>query len=797
MARERAPPGLGRSARLLRILTHSLVQLDDSGGDWGRTSAANLMRAIRALDDFPVVYEGSVHAAIDAWLISRLSVSDEGFSTGLQLAAEIGSDACIPARLARWLLHTNTNSDAWFRDWSPLSVSPEWYTEVAGDLLTPHICERFIRSVLGTFWTTYPDQFVDHIMRLAPGLSGAFLGAAEDLLGSSGNWNASVIARGCACDLDGFGAVALRASEQLDALDVSADDAEQLKVLNGEYDDDYEDFLSHANERANARLLLTTYVEAVRVRRGWKALEEHVQRAPFRQAWLEGASAARGVSEAEAFALMAAVKDTVDEAALWRLLADCWHPVLESMLMARVQQGLGDDVEIAALVCSVRHCPHGITSVVESLCDAHAWPRVLALAHNLSRAWILGETDRPALEAVAARLVSKLPAIVGAVADALFCLRGTRSKLAHESVALLHSLDVRTNHALLLAQAQLLADSAEDIAASIDILLSAPTVSPDVIERAVQAVGLAIETSRWPIVERSLKHRFADVRRAALEALAERTDGPLTPELLDLARDPGNRVRFALVAVLEARRYPEHVDTLVVLAADTWERVTRRYSEDSAEYPIARRAAKLLSEPSELPKPAYQVAARIAKETDDYIVRDYLLLALARNTSAAVQEELLVFVLKPDAPALSGPVARALMNASDSLSEAVVARITAEHLTHARPPVAVSLAVIVARRGASDHVMTVTRALAGDTQRRSLLVPLIFFAGQRNRGLLESLVALLPTSRALTVRRALEGAVQLPRDLIADFGDVHVIEEILQVPGLFVVPLAPAGTGAV
>ncbi|WAS91956.1 HEAT repeat domain-containing protein [Nannocystis punicea] len=769
------------SARALRLLADIMIGLDPDGSEL----AANLVRAIKRLDDFSWHPSAETQSALDTWLAERLRAGVVRFESHLRLAAEIGSGASVLAELARWLLHDVSDPDEIFGAWSPEPDEPEWYHRIAADPLTADVCRQFVRGVLPSAWAHYPHDFSRSIAKLAPDLAGAFLEAAAAIVDREERWNVTTIARGCLGDLDGFQGIALRAAKRFDALE-NADRATHLKILNGEYNEEHAEFLADSDVAGNADRIVSIYADGLRSARGWRALEGLASHAPLRRAWLAAVESQGQLLEAEALALVDAVWNTGDEAPFWRLATGRWHPSLEEKLVRRAQEGHSDEpVRVAAVGCLAKHLPRSIEPLVTTLCGARGWCRILELATDLGQARRVAGADEASLATAVERFSASLPQPLCPLAAALIEPPDTPPRLDGDALAVLNEVDASGNPALRLAQARLLAAASQDVAAHVDALLNAPGDDAGDITRTVHALKLAADQGHWSLVERSLEHRFADVRQAALEALSGRTSGPLPPKLLALAKDPGSRVRAALAELLRARPDPSHVEALLTLAEDTWSRFVQHYADEPAVYPIARVAAKTLSEPPELPQEVRKRVLRIANRTGDPVVCEELFLALIRNAGPAMPREALAFVLRLNPSASGDTIASALVRASDHVDEDLVSRITSEHLERCRPEIAAPLVVLAGRRGSREHVTALARSLAGSAQRRALFIPLLAAAGRRDPALLDRLAGLLPGDRASTVRGAVLDGRRMPRDVLNDLGDVPVVDEILRLPDMF------------
>src|SRR5690606_35540430 len=88
--------------------------------------------------------------AIDAWLDESLMDPGSRFAPLLELASEVGSDASIPSRVARWLLKGTQRGASFFtRNWQPPVFDDAWHDTVSASPIAAKVAARFIREELG------------------------------------------------------------------------------------------------------------------------------------------------------------------------------------------------------------------------------------------------------------------------------------------------------------------------------------------------------------------------------------------------------------------------------------------------------------------------------------------------------------------------------------------------------------------------------------------------------------------------------------------------------------------------
>jgi hypothetical protein len=342
--------------------------------------------------------------------------------------------------------------------------------------------------------------------------------------------------------------------------------------------------------------------------------------------------------------------------------------------------------------------------------------------------------------------------------------------------ALLLSLNADTNRPLKLAQAQALASCGIDvIEILIDLLKTSCDDSDEEISVAVDAVRLAIKQGAWSVVEEALLHRFADVRRCALDALAGRVNGPLPSNLLALAADKSNRVRKALLGVLQTRPYTEHFSVHIKLSMDTWSR--GGHDLDTADYPIARVAAECIRDSYPFIDSYTDTIIGIARTSADLRVGSALLAYLLRKGSLESKSKVVESALRGVTP-LHRIAADALAQETNHLSQSVVARISHKDLAQLPLSVAVPLSFVVGAVAKDESAIATARSLAVHTTRRALLVPLRFGVATRQTSLVVEIDKLLPPELVPSLPNTLLQGRALAWGALDGLGDIRVIATI-------------------
>jgi hypothetical protein len=525
-------------------------------------------------------------------------------------------------------------------------------------------------------------------------------------------------------------------------------------------------------------MLLKGYAKALRQRDGWSALSSHSQGEGLLFAWLEIVRTEDKIGDDEWAALAEVAMNTRHEAPLWEIAVSRWRPALDRFLMKRLEEG-SDDAATRTEAAHVLayNMVSEIPALTKTLITSGDERRVLELASDL-KAVVLDDDDKSRISSAVQVLVASLPAPLRDATQAIF--DGMQATpLAQQSLAILQTLNAGGNHGLKLAQALALNARGIDVADLVgELLLASGNDSRSEIAVITDAMELAIRLELLDVIEGALHHRFADVRKLALVALADRSTGPLPCQLLALAGDKGHRVREALLGLMKARRHPEHTEVLLQLAADTWS-PQRRYYGEEADYPIAQGAAELLCEPPLIDDRHVTPLYNIVRKTRDLDVARTLLTALVRNASNESRQRVMRLALRTGAPPLHRLAAQALVRASDHVDAFLAGQISDEQLARRPAYIAFPMAFVVGACAEPERALAAAQALASNPTRRALLVPLWLAVSGRDEVLATKIATLLPNGLAEALIAARGGGTKLPRDALDEFGDVRVVQEVL------------------
>ncbi|RAK68710.1 hypothetical protein [Phenylobacterium kunshanense] len=766
----------------LRRVVDILVSPDGPGQAWGAGVAARLLAAAAHKPDLSPTLAPTAAGRIDAWLAQQVAaVHGKDFEALLETAAASGSADSAVAELARYLRHRPDRSFGGLMRWGEPRKDEAWRERIRQDPATKPMLDRYVREVLPQARVSYPTSLVTKLERLAPGLTPAFLAAAETAVRYGVLSTDHVIAAGALRDREGFEHVIDRAIEVLtpSAADLAAAAKTRLDVVNGVYSEDYAEHLADNDEGYTAQQFLKAYAQKTRTTVGWRVLAQHRHRDRLRAEWFGELlrEVERGTPDDEELeGAFAAGYGTVDEHLLWYVLCRHWRAIHLDPLRTRLLSfDLDPDVRQAALACLLERAPAEFAGLVDQLVAKGMTARLLEIALDLA---VLGrrralDGERHAAAAEAARL--HLPRVFRNLGDAAVALAEERKpKLNADTVAVLATLRVNAED---IRRFRLQVDAHYPMSVEDDIhALLAHTDDADV---AVEALQAAIRKGMAATVDQAINHRFADVSAAALTFVGESLAAPLPERLLAKAADTGSPVRKALTALLLAKPHAEHLPTLLKLAEDTWSASARYYGEDD-HFPIAQAAVTAIAKLLPLSSEAERALYSLALETSDLTLLGAIFDLLAEHGGTKAQARLLEQAITPGRAHVRRAAASALLGASDHLAGSIIESIAPELLTSRADVIAATLAIIVAWRADPSAVRAAAERLAPHPERRVFILLMICAAKDRATDLPKALAALLPKGHP-AVKWALTGKGPHPDDaMLSDLGSARACAAVLK-----------------
>jgi hypothetical protein len=764
------------SRKTLGYLCDVLISFDGTGtSDWGRYAAAHLVAACKGLEDLRFQPSPDARKAMDAWLVGKLSNPNSEFAELLRLAARAGSDQCMPAELARFLTERALQSSFFSKRYEPIDQPAEWYAKVSAHPAVRQICDAFVRGVLPYGPRDYPAELPDHLIRLAGDLTPAFVEAGLKIVKHGVNMNSDAVANGALVNLDAFAPVVTAALDFWKSLEGDTEWAQTaLKIKNGEYSGDYAEHLSETagEDGYTANELLKAYLGRLRSERGWTAVRDHPERPRLLRWWLDIVRR----EDAEPKPSMPEVQEVLRDAFgsdreewLWETLIVHWHDDFGRALIERILGGHPDaDVRAEAVACLALKAPELFGQIKTALVDAGNTIRLVGFFDDLSLASDARSYREKGLSSLSSQWMQALDAAHRGLVNAFAKPEAERNwTLPAESIELARALAPVDERGRLIKIRFGVANGF-----GVDDEIEALLAQTQDVEIATAAIDTAIATQCSHIVARGLQHVLGAVRARSLESVAARTAGNLPDELLRMAHDKSRYVRESLVRVISKRLIPAYVDTLLLLAGDTWSDWTGIPGHANADYPIARAAADCLMNTPGLPVDKAQVAMERAKVCQDFKVRTALFKAVALNASAFDREEVLKIVRSPGRTDVRTGAALALWHAADHGKTEFVSGIEAQDLIRLAADLSGVLTLIVGRHGDDAAVEAAIATFAAVPARKVFLLLLAYAASDRNHEVLRRIRAPLPEGHM--AKALLAGTVNrpLPRSAVDDLGDV-------------------------
>jgi len=772
-------PGL--SARVLCYLVEVLIDLDKgTDSDWGTEGAAHLVHAVRQRSIVQLELPAQRQSQLDDWIDARLAGTGPDFREDLNLAASVGSADSVPAEVARWLTHQTRDEEHWFFGrWTAPNRSPEWFQRVSADHRTRAICIAFITRELPHHNPSYPAQFAEHVAELCTDLTPAFMDAALSIVQDGYNPNATLIAAGALADLSGFEAVVTEAVSYRQELSGKPDVDFKLKLANGEYDGDAGDhyYESIAEDGQTAYEFLECYVAMRREKDGWAVIRDHAHALDLLYFWLRVAERATDVTIEEWRAIAGAAMNKPEESDFWQGMQKSLPEEFRSALKERIVTGSAiREVRLEALETALHAAPAEFFAAVRHLESTNQVRRIFELTFDFVAVREANSKEkRVDFSAIRLQFLAALPGVLADAINAVFA--SNFEGLSQDALLQIEQLDTQGNVELKSVQAEALSRAGFEVSQLLEDILSSPKNDDEVIRIAANAVSIAARCQIWPIVKAGLNHRFADVRQAALVSLAERSGGPLAPELRNMAGDQGHRVRETLLRLLQERPSADNIDAILQLAADTWE-PQQAYYEQERNFPIAHGAAHLLCEPPQINDRYVPDIGKIFFQTDDHDVKLMLMRALIRNGSADARKRVLMLALKTGNPPHHRLAAEALSLEQRCVDATLAAEIPDNKLLVRAAPVALPLTLVVGASADNSRVLAAARSLAAKPDRRVLLIPLAIVAIARDHTLGRAIIELLPTRTASALTKTLNGAGKLSKEDLDGLGDVRTLETV-------------------
>jgi hypothetical protein len=762
--------------KTIRVVIDSLVKLGETGSPRHIESAARLVAAIAGHENLCTAASAAAQNQIDAWLAAELGGPRPAYDEALRLAAMVGSPRSNVSEVARFLLHRPQRDFHGLFDWGVPAHDETWYERMRPDPLTRVVMENFVTDVLPSDVSVVYTGFADAVERLSDGLTPAFLKAAGAVVDYGVISNSDAIAEGAVKDLVGFEAIVDMAVSILTPTEAQRQSEAELhlEIVNGEYSEDYEEYLASNDDGFTADQFLMTYVNRVRETVGWEQLVRHRHHGKLRRYWLRALEKCATRDPAEVAAAVDAAYDTADEDLVWDLLYSAWNNDFAAVLRRRLVHGIADDRAGGnALACAIVHLRDELPFIFDELEAAANTVRLVGLAVDLAdlegKTYLAADKDFTGLVDEAALLLPEPYRDVFRIARALATrARPTVSETARTLIDGLRTQNQR------LRVFRLQVDEHAWLAVEDDVRWLLANADSD--DAALEAVEAAIRHD-MPEVATALRHRFAHVAARALESIAAPLPAPLPEDLLALARAKASPVRRALVRILSDKPHRAHLPSLLFLTEDKWTSASA-YDEDNEEYPIARIAVSAISKLDQLDTDTSKMLLIIGVNSRDPVLRKEIFNLLARTAGTGMHERLLALAVKPGREKIALAAAKALIASAEQIAPSVVTAVSAHAVEARSQPVALLLLALLADRGALDQVLAVAESLAKNERRRVFLLFLIWLLLDRDCASANRIGEMFPTNHPAAAWALAGGGEEIDEHILDDLGDQPSIDSV-------------------
>lgn len=768
----------GRSEAALISLISALTQVCGSHRDWALETAARSLQAIADLisgtESLDAEFQAgsSSHAAIDAWLEKSLADPRADFRSVLQLASDVGTQTSTPSELASWFIKGIRRGGQWFLDrWEPPTFDDAWYTRVSADPRSFTIADRYVREQLPRERDSVGDNFANQLDRIASGLTPAFVAAARKLVASGYETNVGAVAAGAVRDLDRYGEVLAAALDELASISRSyeREGREQLRAIeDGECDEAYEESFrwQHEGDGYCADLLVAAYVRKVRSLNHWQTLAVHSRVSELGRAWAKDIARANGsVTLEELRAVIAATRSSEDEEHAWEAARQHWQASLAADLEQRILSIPDDDGLRAVLIhCALTASPATLAHCLERSSSTPAtFVRLLVDMHAAHRQ-IPSKARARSLQVT----LESLPNAGKEIFQAVAINDKPPRPVGQSALSLLDEAAETVPPFVLDKIVPVMIVSGSAPSAAIRRWL----VETEDRQLAKAAAEAAIRIQDDVLVWIALNHARADTRVAALGYLANTLQDPLPQQLLELASDPGSRVRRSLVGILSDRPHPDHLSALLRLIDDKWSDA-ELVPNDPPSYPIAREAISGLATYGSLSDEIGEALLYRAEHTDDRSLGIVALDTAAQSCRPVIRRKIWAL-------SFLDHLSWVRVDAIDALSRANVVEcdildaINAKLLLRLAPPLAASACILLAAHGRVAAVVEAMERIAHSTTHRALLLLGVRGLADRDRQAANGLMALLDADHPARCLLDLTGGEQLPKTALDDLGNIRI-----------------------
>lgn len=770
------------SARALNCLLDTLVAMDDfNKSDWGTETAAHVIAAMSSVSGLRTKIAQATQRHIDGWLTNRLTSLDSTFRDDLSLTSKVGSEDCVVAELARWLDETPIEKQ-WINidTWEEPKKSKDWYKRLSNAPHTHAICDAFITRVVAFRSEWYPDNFHEAIAKLSPDLTPSFRAALSSIVTHGFKINLMTLINGAIDDLDDFETVFNEAAAYCEKERQSCDRDSLLALYNRNYDEEATEHYweTLGEEGYSASEILRTYIDTRRQRGEWHVLERNPLLKGFLWEWIHVASKNdESPSENELVTLGHVSRDSRYEKNYWELIDRHFNDVVITLLEYRLRAGSElDAARFSATTVALNHAPQLIQELFSTKSDLSTL-RLIELAIDIRTCIDEGKGKESVYMQHISEFIKSTDDKLKDLFEILLLENG--AKASDQSISLLSMVPVITSVRINIAVAQVLSRSGRDIAPRLrHLFLSTLEVTEENIEQLACAMRLASDFHDNELEKLGLGHEFARVRVEAMNALFERTSGPLPDKLLDMHCDSSSLVRKRLVEMLKERPDSSHVPILVNLSFDTWTPDHHR-QETEVSYPIAIEAIKILRAEPSLSGDVYRDLIKSLKISKNFNVRLQLLRTMVRHGSPKQQEKLFKLAIGEGHPAYQRLAAQAFFLERNSVPESHLALLDDYRIGTVSPEVCLWLCMLISAIASDCYLRHFAKTLATNANRRVFVTLLcLIIPDHRSKALQEEIASYLPDKIVSFLDNLPKTGVGENLSILDNLGDVQSVEQI-------------------
>lgn len=724
-----------QASRAISNVVMALLNIEESSKkNWWLETAVNIAAVTSDFTKLKLKISRKEQSKIDVWLEGRLGSPAKTFREDLKLAVRAGSKDCAVAEVARWLIDSQINNK-WYHmtSWKEPVRSSEWYQKIRSAPDTYTICKTFIEREIGYQNASFHGCFHKAIKRLSiDSFTPSFLVGLKDILHHGYNPNVKVLIDGAIEDLVSYESIVKEAIEANENMEDSRKREDTLALYNHDYDTATEEHYSETiyEDAYTANEIIEAYVDKIRQSGNWQKLANHPSLASILWTWIDQVSKDQNVSELELVSLANASKNHKHEDRFWATVEVHFTPKLEELLIKRlVSSEIDQSARANVAKVAIKHAPKLIEKIFSKKFKISN-ERLLEVSMSLVEGLQGNKTSLKEIEEIFDNLMPKSETTMN---DAVFSLIDTSYKMPNSAVInLFKEIPEDTQPELNLAISKVLCKADIDTSNRLtQILTNEFPITIKNIALVEEAMELAVAHDYEDLISVGLQHEFADCRVVAMKSVAAKSQESYPPELLTMHQDTSSSVRTELIELLQQKKHPAHIDTLLQLVSDTWSDESHPFGyDDNPSYPIAERASNFLLHQENLSSEQCDRLTVALKQTSNIRVRSNLLQSIIRFDSKR-RQKVLRFAVQGDNQKYSLLSAQSLFFEHSFVEQNSLDQITYDVISSVRPDIACWLMLLVAAKDKQDHLDKLARTLVTNKDRKVILaIPYLYINGE-------------------------------------------------------------------